>query len=104
MGKAIAILFVFVSACALGQSKQLRDLLNELAYAKSDSSAVTLYLELGEKYVPIDLDSAMYYNTLGQNLIEKIDAKDHLHKCLHTFVKIYHGKREFAGSIGISLI
>ncbi|HMG93336.1 MAG TPA: sensor histidine kinase [Chryseolinea sp.] len=99
MGKAIAIYFVFTSAIALGQSKNIHDLLNELAYAKGDTIAVKLYLELGDKYVPIDLDSAMYYNTLGQNLIEKIDAKDHLHKCLHTFVKIHHGKREFTTAL-----
>jgi signal transduction histidine kinase/tetratricopeptide (TPR) repeat protein len=95
MVKTIIVFFVFASATALGQRKGISEMLREVAHAKDDTSAVNLYLALGERYVPVDLDSAMYYNSLGQKLIEKIDARDHLHKCYHTFVKIYHGKREF---------
>ena len=72
MRKAIAIFCVLVSASALGQAKKLRELRNELAHAKVDTSVLKLYLELGERYVPIDLHSALYYNALGQSLIEKI--------------------------------
>jgi tetratricopeptide (TPR) repeat protein len=103
MGKVVAILLLFASASALGQSRSLDQLIEDLAHATQDSARVHLLLDIGEKYAFIDPDTALHYNTLGEKLIEKINAEKYLHKCYHTFVKIYHTKRDFATALDYCL-
>lgn len=103
MGKAVAILLLFASASALGQTRSLDELLNDLANASHDSTRVHLLLEIGEKYAFTDPDTALHYNTLGERLIEKVNAQKYLHKCYHTFVKIYHTKRDFPTALDYCL-
>jgi len=80
---------------AFSQSKSLDDLLKDLEKAKEDTTKVGLLIDIERKYFSRNLDSALYYNTLCENLILKIKADDYKHKCYHDFVKIYHAKSDY---------
>jgi len=80
---------------AFSQSKSLEDLLKDLKKSKEDTAKVSLLIDIERKYFTRDLDSALYYNNLCEELILKIDAQDYKHRCYHDFVKIYHAKTDY---------
>lgn len=80
---------------AFCQSKSLDDLLKDLEKVKEDTTKVGLLIDIERKYFTRNLDSALYYNTLCEDLIIKINADDYKHRCYHDFVKIYHAKSDY---------
>ncbi len=80
---------------AFCQSKSLDDLLKDLEKVKEDTVKVGLLIDIERKYFTRNLDSALYYNTLCEDLIIKINAEDYKHRCYHDFVKIYHAKSDY---------
>ena len=80
---------------AFCQSKSLDDLLKDLEKVKEDTTKVGLLIDIERKYFTRNLDSALYYNTLCEDLIIKINAEDYKHRCYHDFVKIYHAKSDY---------
>lgn len=86
-----------------GQSNNLDSLLKNLEVAKEDTNKVNLLYDIGRKYFSIDLDSALYYNNICEELISKIDAREFKYRCLYEFVKIYHAKRDFKNALDYCL-
>ncbi len=103
MAKTIITFFLFSAATVLGQTKQLHSMLQELVHSKEDTSKVELLLDIGEKFLTTDPDSALYYNTQCKKLIEKIDAQRYMHRCLHNFVKIHHARNDIDAALDYCL-
>ena len=85
MAKTIITFFLFLAATVLGQTKQLDSMLQELVHSKEDTNKVHLLLDIGEKFLATDPDSALYYNTQCKKLIESnfcIAQSIYLVKCL----------------------
>ena len=100
MRKLKIIIFIsFLNFAAHAQAKSLDNLLEALANAKEDTSKVSLLIDIERKYFTIDLDSALYYNTLCEKLIFKINAREYKHKCFHDFVKIYHAQKDYKNAL-----
>ncbi|MDZ7615318.1 MAG: hypothetical protein U5K51_17675 [Flavobacteriaceae bacterium] len=89
------MILLFSATLAFCQTKSLEDLLKDLEKAKEDTTKVSLLIDIERKYFSRDLDSALYYNTLCEELIIKIKAEDYKHRCYHDFVKIYHAKTDY---------
>ncbi len=79
----------------VGQSRNLVDLLRELPQTKSDTSTAKVLLEISEKYLMLDVDSALYFNKRCEALVLEKHLDTYAHRCYHHFVKIYHAQREF---------
>ena len=92
---SITLILLLSTTMAFGQSKSLEGLLKDLEKAKEDTVKVSLLINIERKYFTRDLDSALYYNTLCEDLIIKINAVDYKHRCYHDFVKIYHAKNDY---------
>lgn len=103
MGKYFLIAILFSATCVFGQSLNLDSLLKNLEVAKEDTNKVNLLYDIGRKYFSIDLDSALYYNNICEELISKIDAREFKYRCLYEFVKIYHAKRDFKNALDYCL-
>jgi len=103
MGKYFLIAILFSATCVCGQSGNLGSLLKELENAKEDTNKVNLLYNIERKYFSIDLDSALYYNKVCEELILKIDAEEFKHRCFYEFVKIYHAKKEYKKALDYCL-
>ncbi len=99
MGKYFVSALIFSIFCLNGQSNNLDSLLLNLTYAKEDTNKVNLLYDIERKYFSIDLDSALYYNNICEELILKIDAQAFKHRCFHEFVKIYHAQKDYKNAL-----
>jgi len=96
MGKYnVTFILLFSTALAFGQPKSLGNMLKALEQSKEDTNKVILLIDIERKYFTMDLDSAMYYNSLCKKLILKLNAQDYKHRCFHDFVKIYHAQTDY---------
>jgi two-component system, NarL family, sensor kinase len=99
----IIIFFSFLNIAAFAQAKSLDNLLEAVANAKEDTGKVSLLIDIERKYFTVDLDSALYYNTLCEKLILQINAREYKHKCFHDFVKIYHAQKDYKNALAYCL-
>jgi signal transduction histidine kinase len=103
MRKYYIIALTFSVNCLFGQSNNLNSLLQNLKLAKEDTNKVNLLYEIERKYFSIDIDSALYYNSIEEELIQRIDARNFKHRCYHEFVRIYHAKRDYKNALAYCL-
>jgi two-component system NarL family sensor kinase len=100
----ITLVSLFVFAFAQAQHVgRLDSLLNRLAIAKEDTNKVSLLLTIEREYFTADVDSALWYNKMCEDLILEIGAQQYKHKCFHDFVKIYHAKGDFKNALDYCL-
>lgn len=93
--------FLFCSLLTVGQS--LDALLKKLPSAKEDTAKINLLFNIQKKYLPLDPDSALYYNSQCEHLIDKLSAVEFRHRCFHEFVKIYHAKKDYKNALAYCL-
>lgn len=103
MRKYFVIALLFSACCVCGQSGNLYGLLKNLEDAKEDTTKVNLLYNIERKYFSLDLDSALYYNNICEELISKIDAQEFKHRCFYEFVRIYHAKKDFKNALDYCL-
>lgn len=103
MGKYFLFALLFSTTCVCGQSNKLDSLLKNLVYAKEDTFKINLLYNIEKEYFQINLDSALYYNKICEELILQLDAGDFKHRCFYEFVKIYHAKKDFNNALDYCL-
>jgi signal transduction histidine kinase len=100
---SVTFILLFTAALAFSQSKSLESMLKTLDQAKEDTNKVILLIDIERKYFTKDLDSALYYNKMCEQLIFKINAQKFKHRCFHDFVKIYHAQTDYKNALDYCL-
>jgi len=100
---SVTFILLFTAALAFSQSKSLESMLKTLDQAKEDTNKVILLIDIERKYFTKDLDSALYYNKMCEQLIFKINAQKFKHRCFYDFVKIYHAQTDYKNALNYCL-